>query len=338
MFLGRRKYDVVSVGSAVVDYYFESKNFVSVEDKAFDTGRGICLSLGSKLFADDVHFTTGGGALNAAISFVNHGLHAGIAAKVGDDTNGEIIRQRIEQNGIADDFLVVDKEKKTTMSVILHAKEGERSIITYKGASNYLTDDSIDIGKLLFHTTWLYITHIPAECDRLFHRILSETKKRGVKVALNPGKTQLSMGKKLVPYLKNVDILFVNQEEASLLTGVDYKKEREVFTTLSSWVDRGLVVMTKGKKGSIASDGKTRWEASCLKDKGFVDRTGAGDAFGSGFTASIIRHGSVEDALQAGSVNATSVVREWGANRGLLDIDESRDMFGKVSIKKVKVR
>ena len=337
MFLSRKKYDVISVGSAVVDYYFESKNFISIDDKKFETGKGICLSLGSKLFADDVHFTTGGGALNSAISFVNHGLNAAVACKIGNDTNGTLIVQRVKDAGIADNFIVVDKERKTTMSVLFHAKEGERSVITNKGASNYLTSKDLDVSKLLFHTRWLYITHIPPEAEGLFDAVLSESRKRGVKVALNPGKTQLKMGKKLVPYLKSVDIFFVNQEEASILTGVDYKQEKKLFETLDDWVD-GLVVMTKGKEGSIVSDGTHRWEAGCLKDKGFADRTGAGDAFGSGFTSAIIRHGTVEDALQEGSANATAVIREWGANRGLLTINDLRDMFGKLQIKKVKIK
>ncbi len=337
MLLSRKKYDVISIGSAVVDYYFESKNFISIENKKFETNKGICLSLGSKLFADDVHFTTGGGALNSAISFVNHGLNVAVASKIGSDTNGDLIKQRIKEKNISDSFLITDEKRKTTMSVILHAKEGERSVVTYKGASNYLTEKELDINKLLFSTAWLYITHIPVECEKLFEEILSQTRRKGVKVALNPGKTQLKMGNKLIPYLKSVDIFFVNQEEASILTEIDYNQEKKIFSTLDQWIN-GLVVMTKGKKGSVVSDGTTRWEAGCLEDKGFADRTGAGDAFGSGFISAIIKHGSVEDALREGSINATSVIREWGANKGLINIDEPRDIFGKLRIKTIKTR
>lgn len=337
MLFSRKKYDVVSIGSAVVDYYFESRNFISIEDPKFETNKGICLSLGSKLFADDVHFTTGGGALNSAISFSNHGLRAGIASKIGTDTNGDLIKQRAKEKNISLDFIVEDKKNKTTMSTILHSKEGERSVITYKGASTYLTEKDLDIDNLLFKTSWLYITHIPKEGGNLFKKLLSNTRRRGVKVALNPGKTQLKMGRDLIPYLKAVDIFFVNQEEASLLTGIDYKKEKEIFSKLDDWVE-GLVVMTKGKEGSIVSDGNTIWEANCLKDKGFADRTGAGDAFGSGFVSAIINHKTVDGALLEGSINATSVIREWGANKGLITLEESREKFGKLEIKQRQIK
>ncbi len=49
-----------------------------------------------------------------------------------------------------------------------------------------------------------------------------------------------------------------------------------------------------------------------------MDRTGAGDAFGSAFVAVIIRGGTIEEAIQLGTANATSTVQQIGAKNGLL--------------------
>jgi len=337
MFLSRKKYDIVSVGSAVYDVYLESKHFRAIEDESFVTGTGLCLDLGAKLSVDKFHLTTGGGALNTAITFANQGLSVALAAKIGNDANGTIIQHVVREHGIATDFLTVDTDRPTTMSILLHAtKNGERSVISCKGASAYLNAQEMPIAKVLSHTNWLYITHIPEGGSGLFEELVMSARRKGVAIALNPGKTQLKMGHDLVPLLANVSVFFVNQEEASLLTGVEYEKEDEVFSRLDEWVD-GLVVMTKGKQGVSVSDGKTQWSAPCLPDAGFVDRTGAGDAFGSGFTSVLLRHGSVEEAIQVGSANATAVLREWGANRGLLQHDDSPDRFGTVDIVKTKL-
>ena len=45
--------------------------------------------------------------------------------------------------------------------------------------------------------------------------------------------------------LDNYNVLIINQEEASFLTGIPYQQEREIFEKLDNWV-KGIVVMTKG--------------------------------------------------------------------------------------------
>ncbi|VVC00488.1 putative sugar kinase [uncultured archaeon] len=49
-----------------------------------------------------------------------------------------------------------------------------------------------------------------------------------------------------------------------------------------------------------------------------VDVTGAGDAFGSGFTAAIIKGKGIEEALRWGTANASSVVTMLGTKNILL--------------------
>ena len=51
------------------------------------------------------------------------------------------------------------------------------------------------------------------------------------------------------------------------------------------------------------------------------DRTGAGDAFGSGFVAKIIEEAGLTEALTFGSANSTSVVQQIGAKTGILRKD-----------------
>lgn len=330
-----KKFDIITVGSATRDVYLESSKIVSVHDDQFQTHEGLCIGLGSKVEVDNLYFTTGGSAVNTAISFARQGLKVGILAKVGRDSRGVSLRRRLADQGVTTDFILEDPDELTAYSLIIHSPTGERSIFIYRGASSRISKDEVDM-DILSDTQWIYVTHLAQESAELFEPLLHNAQERGVKVALNPGSTQLKMGHDLVPFLEHVDIFFINQEEAALFTGIDYNKEDEVFQKLDEWV-KGIVVMTKGPEGLVVSDGMHRWDAPALKEPKLLDRTGAGDAFGSGFTTSIIRERSIEESIQLGSANATAVIGTWGANQGLLDKNDDSKKFGEVKIIKTEI-
>jgi len=62
------------------------------------------------------------------------------------------------------------------------------------------------------------------------------------------------------------------------------------------------------------------------------EKTGAGDAFGSGFLSGLLQKNDIEYAIQLATANATSCIQKIGAKNGLLKKDE----WG--SWPKVKVR
>ena len=100
------------------------------------------------------------------------------------------------------------------------------------------------------------------------------------------------------------------------MTKVAYTKEKEVFKVFDELVP-GIAVMTKGTEGVSVSDGRYIYTAGIPKS-GYVDRTGAGDAFASGFVAAIINDADIKEAIQFGTANATAVVQQIGAKNGLL--------------------
>jgi ribokinase len=327
-------YDIITIGSATRDVYIQSSDLKVIRSRKFIAGEGICFSSGSKLSVEEIYFTTGGSAINTAVTFAQQGLKTSVLCKVGDDAGGLAIKSRLKEVGADTKHILTDKKYKTAYSVIIHLPSGERSIFAYRGAASHLTQKEASL-SFLDSTKWIYITHLGQESAKLFRPLLKSASKRGVKIALNPGSTQLKMGKKLVPFLNYVDVLFVNKEEAAYLTGVSFKKEQKIFQKLDKWV-RGIAVMTKGPEGVIVSDGETRWEAGIVKEPRFLDRTGAGDAFGSGFVSAIILGGSVEDAIRLGTANSASVLGEWGANNGLLAAKSRPTKFGKLAIKQTR--
>jgi ribokinase len=82
-----------------------------------------------------------------------------------------------------------------------------------------------------------------------------------------------------------------------------------------------IVVVTDGPAGAYCFDGDKDYFAPIIEAP-VIERTGAGDAFGSGFMAAIIYGKSVEDALLWGSKNSASVLGHVGPQKGLLTTKE----------------
>jgi len=91
------------------------------------------------------------------------------------------------------------------------------------------------------------------------------------------------------------------------------------------------VVGTNGAAGSYAAAAGKLYQAGQYQKVKVVDRTGAGDAFGSGFVAALAKGLPIEDALSLASANATSVVAQMGAKTGILKTGRVKRMKLKVT-------
>lgn len=326
------KYDVITIGSATRDVFIEPEEAFVAKGSKFETGSGLCFSLGSKIDVPDIKFRTGGSAINSAVTFARQGLRVAALCKIGQDTRGESIKKRLEEDGISTSLVMESKDHLTAYSVILVSKAG-RTILVHRGATEYLCcEEPVPYDKLK-NTKWFYITNLGGESSKIFKPIIDFAHQNNIKVALNPGKAQLKLGKNLKQVLGKIDILILNQEEASYLTGVAFRNVKGIFKELDKWT-RGMVLMTRGPKGFVACDNANQWEGGILKEPRYADRTGAGDAFGAGFVSSIINGQTTDEAIQLASSNATGVLGEWGANHGLLATKNDIYKFGKLKIKK----
>lgn len=328
-------FDVVTFGSATRDVFVKSQNFKTFQDREFLTGRGICFSLGSKVYLDKMSFATGGGGTNVAATFARQGLRTAYVGRIGQDPGGRVIKEELKKLKIKT-FLTEDLKHQTNYSIILSASAKGRTILTYNGASYFTKTKDIPFNKL--RSGWFYLSGLAGQSAKTLIPIINFAKKKRIKVALNPGKAQIALGLKgLKKVLSVADVLSLNQEEASILTKIPYQKEKEIFRKLDKFV-AGIVVMTKGPKGVVVSNGKEIFKAGIFKEKKYIDRTGAGDAFGSGFVSAYIRTGDIPTAIRMGSANSTSMVEHFGAKNGILSQgDFKAKRWQSLTIKKEKL-
>jgi ribokinase len=308
-------YDIITFGSATQDVFMSSRELQVVEDEKFITKKGLCVPLGSKMHMESVFFAMGGCGANTAVTFARQGLKTAYLGQIGQDYAGQGVKDELSRQGVSLEFLKETNKWPTAYSLILSLPEVGRSILEKLGACHQLTKEDIPFEKL--KAKWFYVASLSGESCRVFEPVVDFAHQNNIKLAVNPGKTQLSEGLKTLRSLLNkIDILILNQEEAARLSGLDFEKEKEIFQKLDEWVN-GIVVMTKGPRGVVVSDGKTLYSAG-IPESGLVDRTGAGDAFGSGFVAGWIEKQDIAYAIQLATANATACLQELGATNGLL--------------------
>lgn len=267
-----------------------------------------------------------GNAANAAVSATRLGLKSALVTNVGDDHNGHECIATLRKNGVATDFVSVEKDKETNYHYVLWFEE-ERTILIKHQEYQYKLGD---IGT----PKWIYLSSV-GENSLDYHKQIAEylRQNQDVKFAFQPGTFQMPIkqghagNNNLFENLKDLyvrsDIFFCNTDEARRI--LNKPEEKEIKNLLKEMHDFGpnVVVITDGPNGAYAYDGYEGFFMMPFPDpKPPYERTGAGDAFASTFTAAIALGRSLFDAFMWAPVNSMSVVQQVGAQKGLLTQEE----------------
>ena len=307
---------IVSLGSALQDIYLIDHDDLTPTQIGNIAIFGKVV-VGGKVDIDKISYEVGGGGLNSAITFSRFGHEAILLANISHDPAGMAIIRTLDRENIDSSYLGFLERKATgTSLILLDSRGGERTILTYRGASDQfgnISESDLDLTQ----PDWLYVTTLRGDFDTLT-RFFSYAKKIGVNIMFNPGVKELSDPKTTIKLLQYVDILNVNKSEASEL--VPGATLTELLYHLNNIVE--TVVITNGSMGGIAGNGAESYRFGIYEDKKPKDATGAGDAFGSGFLAAFANGWHFKKSLIFASANSTAVVSKLGANRGILTSKE----------------
>jgi len=299
---------IVTIGKATQDVFLKSSDaFTQLKHKGVLYEQ---LPVGQKLDLDDVIFATGGNVTNAAVTFARQGLHSRYTWRIGTDVASESILQSLDKEGVDTSFVKQIADYRASYSVILMLEGGERTILNFKGTIISDTDD-LDLSAI-DTADWLYLSAL-GNMD-LLEAIITRAAKHGVKVMLNPAGAELKEADKLRTLLEDVEVLAVNKEEAQLI--VSGQELDELARHARHYCP--VVIVSDGPNGAVATDGEVLLRAGMYEDVPVVDRTGGGDAFGSGFLSYYSQGKSLKESIIFASANSTSVVTKIGAKEGIL--------------------
>ncbi|MBV1689921.1 adenosine kinase [Novosphingobium sp. G106] len=310
--------DVIAIGNAIVDVMAPSSD-EAIEQLGLvrggmtlvdtDRARELYEAMGP---AREI---SGGSAANTLAGLAALGASCAFIGQVADDQLGEVFAHDIRAGGIAFGTPARAGDPPTARCLIFVSPDGQRTMNTYLGASQFLPAAALDESTIASAAV-LYLEGYlwdPEEPRAAMRKAISAAKGAGRKVAFTLSDAFVISRhgddfRKLIA-AGEIDILFANQDELAALTG-EANFDAGV-AALASQVP--LLVVTRGAEGAVAVAGTERAEVPAEPIAKVVDTTGAGDLFAAGFLFGHVRGYPLAQSLKLGAVCAAEVISHYGA-------------------------
>jgi len=294
------------------------------------------LEKGPIIFCDTFKRKVGGAELNVAMGCARLGLKSGWISRLGNDDFGKYILKTVRGEGIdASEVKLVDGYP-TSVYFREVLSDGSSRSFYYREKSPTSTMRCEDLNEnYIKDAKVLHITGVFPSITKNNQDIILEAvklaKKNKLTVSFDPN-IRLKMWTKeeakgyIEKILPNVDILLVGDEEIEILLG-----ETTIEDAIKTFHGYGIekVIVKKGSKGAVGSDGKNIYEVDAIKPKALVDTVGAGDGFAAGFLTALCKGEDFKDCVMFGNAVGSLVVGVEGDNEGLPYYDDVLVHLGK---------
>lgn len=314
--------DIIAIGNAIVDVLapcsdqdIERLGLAKGGMALIDTPRAEAL-YGEMAQAKEI---SGGSAANTLAGCAALGLNCEFIGQVADDQLGAIFKHDIEAVGIrfatpARASNNTESDPPTARCLIFVTPDGERTMNTFLGASQFLPaaaldEDAIRSAGLLYLEGYLWD---PEEPRAAMRRAIEVARDAGRNVAFTPSESFVidRHGDDFRALIDDglVDILFCNEGEMATLTG-----EANFEAGLAQLAPKvPTLVVTRGAHGAVALAKGERAEVAAEPVDKVVDTTGAGDLFAAGFLAGHVAGKPLAECLRMGAITAAEIISHWG--------------------------
>lgn len=249
----------------------------------------------------DYYFQTGasypgGNSVNVSVYITRMGHEASYIGVVGADQNGDLIREALKRKGV--DVSHLHTVAGPTAVTNVEVQNGERIFRSYDEgvlAGFRLTEE--DITFLQEHD--LIVTALWGKMERDLPRL----KRRGSLLAFDFGSRH--SGDLVDTAIPWVDYAFFSAEGMEEGAAEPFVREMKA---------RGpkTVIVTMGKEGSVAFDGKELVRCGVVPCT-VVDTMGAGDSFIAGFLVSVLQGRPLKECMEKGAWNSSVTLQYFGA-------------------------
>ncbi len=267
--------------------------------------------------------SNGGSAYNILIDLVQ--LDSSIPLEaiglVGSDLSGTRIVDHCREAGIDVRQLQLTPDASTSYTIVASVKEtGRRTFFHHRGANSLLDDSHFDFAVSaagIFHLGYLLLLDRldeiqPDERTKASY-VLERAKKEGFRTSVDLVSEHSDRFRYIIPCsLPFVDILFLNEYEASRLSGVDLtgmtdreemdRRCKAVFDIIFRMgVNEWIVIHDPDGVWAAHRDGRRLFQASVmLPPEHIVGTNGAGDALAAGVLLGIHKEWEMEACLKLG--------------------------------------
>ncbi|PIT89009.1 MAG: hypothetical protein COU27_02480 [Candidatus Levybacteria bacterium CG10_big_fil_rev_8_21_14_0_10_36_7] len=309
--------NILVVGSCTIDMFLkaDSDHFQTNENK-------VCFALGDKIPTDIKDFSIGGNGANVSVGLKRLGVTSSLFTHLGSDLLSKEVETTVQKEGVITEIIKIPT--KTPSLSFVFDFNNDRIIFSHHTTYDYdFSYSKTDLPDLI------YLTSIGNRWENVYKKVVEFAKENKIPLALSPGSAQLEdINDTLLWALKSSNMIFINKQEAEKILSASGHKTKNVLDILSALQALGpeTVSITDGANGAYAiSADKTPYKISVFKTPGQTDKTGAGDAYASGFLAAYSFEKNTQESMRWGSVNAWSAMTKTGAQNGLLkkaDVEE----------------
>ncbi|UOR16105.1 adenosine kinase [Qipengyuania aquimaris] len=312
------RYDVVAIGNAIVDVMAPCEDELIDELNLAKGGMTLVDTERAKELYSAMGRATeisGGSAANTLAGMAALGAQCAFIGQVAKDQLGEIFAHDIRAVGIDFDTQPREGDPPTARCLIFVTPDGERTMNTFLGASQFLPPAALD-EDLIASAGVLYLEGYlwdPEEPRSAMRRAIEVARNAGRKVAFTASESFVidRHGDDFRALIEEgqIDILFVNEHELATLTG-----EEDFDAGLDMIKDKvPVLVATRSAKGAVAIQNGERAQVAAEPIDRVVDTTGAGDLFAAGFLTGHTRGEDLETCLKMGAICAGEIISHIGA-------------------------
>jgi ribokinase len=296
---------VLVVGGIIMDMIVRS-DYLKVKDG------NLTIPFDSKITLHELTEDIGGSAHNAAANLANLGTKTYLFGAIGKEEVGDIAIRNLKEYHV--DTSYVKLKSAFTGTSIVFLVNGEKTILTYRGANDFLGEK--DLPKNLFDKidTMVLTSLISDDNIAMMRKALFAARRKNVKIVMNPSMSMVTHRHNELLYAIGMSsIVILNDKEAKLITGKD-----DIDGAMDELRRYGpeIVIITRDIRGSMVADGNDLYTVPSYKVK-VVDTTGGGDSFTAGFIHAKSRGYSTRDAVRFASGVAALNILTPGASTDL---------------------
>ena len=278
---------------------------------------------GKLVLFDELEIHTGGCANNTAIALTRLGLSAGAMGKVGTDAFGDLILQKLRDNGVDTGGMQQDPGSSTSFTFVAVASDGERTFYHYIGANGELCEADLD-WEVIKSAKILHIAGalvMPRFDGAPMANVLQKAKTLGITTSLDTAYDATGKWMEtLEPCLPYVDMFMPSIVEAQQLTGLSDAREIAQFLRRNYGIH--TIAIKMGEDGSYVSTPEREHFATAYPVTA-VDATGAGDAYVAGFLAGTLMGWDLKATAELASATGAACVTAIGTTAGIQNLEET---------------
>jgi sugar/nucleoside kinase (ribokinase family) len=277
-----------------------------------------------------IELATGGIVSNAGVAMARLGMKTAAFTYVGNDDWAELIRRRLEREGLDCRAVTRHPTANTSTSVVLIDASGERSFAHCVGAHTLIAKkDYFDHIDLFARSRMMLVGYysLMPNLENDLPEVLAAIRETGCRTALDAAGDGGTM-QPLERILPHLDVYVPSRTEAMHQTG--QTDPRKMVDTYRACGAPGLLGVKLGANGAMLSPSAGEYVSipAIVPPEPVVDTTGAGDCFFAGLLAGLLKGFDAERAGRLAAAAGACCVTSYGATTGIRGYVETAKLGG----------